>query len=163
MAEEELVSYLVFGRPSYQLGSAENAVVAGVTGAASSLAMGFVANELGSALGREIGIFDYFTITAPQEVAQYGQSEALRSSIASTQVEFGSYLSENLFLAAIIRPLDTSNQFAGGRLEWRFRDGASLELFLEDRLARSPSATFGDLGYTLEQSLGMFLAKEWTY
>jgi len=163
MAEEELVSYLVFGRPSHGLGSGENAVVAGVTGAASSVAVGMVANELGSALGQEIGMFDYFTISTPQEVAQYGQSEAMRSSIASTQVEFGQYLTENLFLAAIFRPLDGSNSFAGGRLEWTFRDSAALEVFLEDRLARSPSATFGDLGFTLEQSLGMFLAKEWTY
>jgi autotransporter translocation and assembly factor TamB len=163
MAEEELVSYLVFGRPSYQLGSGENAVVSGVTGAASSMALGLVANELGSALGQQIGVFDYFTISAPQEAAAYGQESALRSSISATEVEFGQYLSENLFLAAIFRPLDTANSFAGGRLEWRFRDSATLELFLEDRLARSPSATFGDLGFTLEQSLGMFLAKEWTY
>lgn len=163
MAEGELVSYLVFGRPSYQLGSAENAVVSGVTGAASSMALGVVANELGAALGQEIGLFDYFTISAPQEAASYGQESALRSSISSTEVEFGQYLSENLFLAAVFRPLDSANSFAGGRLEWRFRDSATLELFLEDRLARSPSATFGDLGFTLEQSLGMFLAKEWTY
>jgi translocation and assembly module TamB len=163
MAEEELVSYLVFGRPSYQLGSGENAVVSGVTGAASSMALGLVANELGSALGQQIGLFDYFTISAPQEAASYGQESALRSSISATEVEFGQYLSENLFLAAVFRPLDSANSFAGGRLEWRFRDSATLELFLEDRLARSPSATFGDLGFTLEQSLGMFLAKEWTY
>jgi autotransporter translocation and assembly factor TamB len=163
MAQEELVSYLVFGRPSYQLGSAENAVVSGVTGAASSLALGVVANELGSALGREIGVFDYFAITAPQDVTAAGQSEVFRNSISSTQVEFGHYLSENLFLAAIFRPFDSSSQFAGARLQWRFRDRTSFEVFLEDRLARSPSATFGDLGYTLEQSLGMFLAREWTY
>jgi hypothetical protein len=163
MAQEDLVSYLVFGRPSYQLGSAENAVVSGVTGAASSLALGVVANELGSALGREIGVFDYFAITAPQDVTAAGQSEVFRNSISSTQVEFGHYLSENLFLAAIFRPFDSSSQFAGARLQWRFRDRTSFEVFLEDRLARSPSATFGDLGYTLEQSLGMFLAREWTY
>ncbi len=163
MVEEELISYLVFGRPSHQLGSGENAVVSGVSGAASSMALGMMANELGTALGSSIDMFDYFSISAPQEAAQYGQGEATRSSIASTQVEFGQYLSETLFLAATFRPLDASNQFAGARLEWRFSDGARLEVFLEDRLARSPSATFGDLGFTLEQSLGMSLAKEWIY
>ncbi|MCJ7627416.1 MAG: translocation/assembly module TamB domain-containing protein, partial [Longimicrobiales bacterium] len=62
IAESDLVSYLIFGRPSYALASEQRKKFAG---AGASLAAGLFSSELGSLLARDVGL-DYLAISQDQ-------------------------------------------------------------------------------------------------
>ncbi|MSR22214.1 MAG: translocation/assembly module TamB [Gemmatimonadetes bacterium] len=167
IAESDLISYLIFGRPSYALASAESSVLQRAAGASVTLGVGAVASSLGSVVGREVG-FDYFSITQTQNGAAGMESTAgLSGSLAYTQIEVGRYLGQDLFLTLVVRPLSglggVSQTFPGARVEWRFTDSWSVEGFVEDRFARQANTGFGTLGVRLSKVLGLTLYREWGY
>ena len=164
-AESDLVSYLIFGRPSYALASGQSAYARGAAelfaGATASLAVGLFSSELGSILAQDVGL-DFLAITQ-------GQNEALgirtlQGTVATTQVEIGQYLTEDIFAALLWRPLMTgSNRFAALRVETRLSDHWTLEGYWEDRLLRNQLFQIHRPGFDLKWVYGFFLYREWGY
>ena len=163
--EPELISYLVWGRPSALLGSGESSVLRGATEAGFTLGLGTLANELGSAVAQEIGFVDYFAITQSQAAQQVGADVTLRGTLASTQIEIGRYFWDDVFLAFVLRPVggagQSQNRLPGARLEWRFTDQWGVEGFWEDRLLRQGVLAAQESSLSLAQSLGLFVYREW--
>jgi autotransporter translocation and assembly factor TamB len=167
IAESDLISYLIFNRPSYALASGETSVLEGAAGVGVSVGLGAVATQLGSVVARQFGV-DYFTITQSREGPGLESVTGLGGTFADTQIEMGQYVGQNLFLAIILRPLTglgarTQTQFPGARLEWRFTDLWTLEGFVEDRFAREAASGFGELGLRLDKVLGLSVYREWGY
>jgi len=141
IAESDLVSYLIFGRPSYALASGQSAVAretAGVfAGASASLAVGLFSSELGAILTRDVGL-DYLAVSQGQNQAL--GTQGLGGTVATTQVEIGQYLTDDLFASVLWRPLSQGtdqSQFAALRIESRLSDRWTLEGYWEDRFLRS--------------------------
>ena len=166
IAQSDLISYLIFGRPSYALGSGETSVLEGAAGAGVSAVTGTIATQLSQVLARQIGL-DFFTITQAQESDVGGLPPTVGSAFAGTQVEVGQYLRENLFLALVLRPLQgiggTQAQLPGARLEWRFSDTWTMEGYVEDRFGRQGVYTFGEAGLQVSRIFGIELYREWGY
>lgn len=168
LATSELASYLIFGRPSSFLSEGEQSIVSSATGAVSSLGLGVVANQLGSAVAQRLGL-DYLAITtATQADLVGGESGAFRGSVAATQFELGQYLADDVFVALLLRPLSSygeagQSQFSGARVEWRFTDLWTVEAFVEDRFSRTGLQGFRELGFTSEKTMGLLLYREWGY
>lgn len=172
ISESDLVSYLVFGRPTYALASGQSAFAEGAAGsllgaaagAGVTLGLGTLGTQLGSLATRGIGL-DYLAITQGQDVNPFGTS-SWAGTVATTEVEIGQYLTEDLFASLQLRPLTglagtSQSQFAGLRLEWRLADLWTLESFIEDRLARSRLFTATNLSF--DKVLGFFIYREWGY
>ncbi len=174
IAESDLVSYLIFGRPTYALASGQNNLVQGAAGsllgaaggATANLALGTMGSQLGSVVARDFGL-DYLAISQGDYIDPFAGAFGWGSTLAATQVEIGQYLTEDLFAALIWRPLgdlgsgNKANRFAGLRLEWRPLDFWTLEGFYEDQLARSP--LFRSIGFQQPKILGFFFWREWGY
>jgi len=172
VAQSDLVSYLIFGRPSYELAGGQDAWGEGAAGAFLGAAggagvtyvSGTLAARLGSALSREIGL-DYLSITQQGDFGLV--SGSLAGSLAGTQVEVGQYIGDNVFLVLIFRPLSgrgTGQSFFGGaRVEVALTDDYNVQAFWEDRFLRSRLGGFGDLGIQPSQVVGIFVFREWGY
>lgn len=174
VAQSDLVSYLIFGRPTYELASGEAAVVEGAAGrlvgtaAGAGLTLGFgtLTSRLGTLLGQEFEWLDYLAITQTQEFSLAGLG--LGSTLAGTQIELGWYLSEDLFAVIVVRPLiddgpTTGSKLGGVRLEWTATDTYTVEAFWEDRFLRRRTFGFGQLGVRTDKVLGFLLYREWGY
>ncbi|TVR63532.1 MAG: translocation/assembly module TamB [Gemmatimonadales bacterium] len=167
IAESDLISYLVFGRPSYALASGESSLLEGAAGVGVSAGVGVIGTQLGQVVAQQLGI-DFFTITQTREAGGLEQAAGFTGAFAGTQIEVGQYVADNLFLALVLRPLtglgaQAQNQFPGARLEWRFTDLWTLEGFVEDRFAREAASGFGQLGLRLDKVLGFSIYREWGY
>ena len=167
IAESDLISYLVFGRPSYALASGESSLLEGAAGVGVSAGVGVIGTQLGQVVAQQLGI-DFFTITQTREAGGIESAAGLTGAFAGTQIEVGQYVADNLFLALVLRPLtglgaQAQNQLPGARLEWRFADLWTLEGFVEDRFAREAASGFGQLGLRLDKVLGFSLYREWGY
>lgn len=164
----ELASYLIFGRPSSFLSQGERSALQGATGAVQSLGLGIWANQLGSAVAREVGL-DYLSITPGVEAGAFGASGGLMGSVAATQFELGQYIAEDIFLAVVLRPLSgvgggaAAGRFSGARVEWRYSDLWTLEAFLEDRFSQVGLSGFRELGFTSAKAAGFLLYRDWGY
>lgn len=164
IAESDLISYLIFGRPAYLLGSGETSVLQGATGALVSGATGLLASQLSAVVGQQIGL-DFFAITQAQEGADLGADAGLTRGLVDTQVEIGQYVTQNIFLGIVLRPLrgiDGAQSLPGARMEWRFADQWSFTAYVEDRLGRDGVA-FGNLGVRTNRIFGLDLFREWGY
>jgi hypothetical protein len=175
LAEEDLVSYLVFGQPSSALGGRNTTQLGRVQGASAlsnPLVQGGVtfvggawANQFGSAFAQELGALslDYVSV-------QQGGVQSLGGDLlGDTQLELGRYVGDDLFVIMVIRPFDTAaqtqNTVAGIRVEIALTDDYNVEMFYEDRFLRSTSSLLGTSSGLPEDSrvLGVFLFREWGY
>jgi len=57
----------------------------------------------------------------------------------------------------------SQSQFPGARLEWRFSDYWTAEMFAEDRFSREPLSGFGELGFRMSKIYGLLLYVNWGY
>jgi translocation and assembly module TamB len=170
MDQSDLVSYLIFGRPTYALASSQNSSVRGAAGsllgaATANLALGTVGSQLGSVVARDFGL-DYLAISQGEYVDPFAPAFNWGTTVATTQVEIGQYLTDDLFAALHWRPLNdlgggSRNELASLRLEWRMTNFWTLEGFWEDRFLRSP--LFSTRGSEDEKILGFFFWREWGY
>lgn len=162
IAESDLISYLLFGRPSYALASAETRILGD---AAVSAGIGAAAGQLSSILGQQIGL-DYFAITQAQDAGP-GLGALSSAGLVDTQVELGQYLTDNLFLALSLRPLrgigGSQAQIPGARVEWQLTDAWTFNAFLEDRFGRQGGASFVDQGLRINRVFGLEIFREWGY
>ena len=176
IAESDLVSYLIFGRPSYALASAQNRYVQGAAGsllgaaggAGANFALGTISSRIGSVVARDFGL-DYLAISQGENADPFGELGFFSGTVATTEVEIGQYVTDDVFAALLWRPLTdlaatSQTQFAGLRLEWRVADLWTLEAFVEDRFARSPLFRSTNLGgFDQKKIFGFFLWREWGY
>lgn len=164
--ESDLISYLLFGRPSYALASGETSVVesaaAGLGGAVLSVGV----SQLGSTFSRSLGV-DYFSVSQAQQVGGLRSFRDPSGLFADTEIEMGRYVGDNVFLSVVLRPLTGSNStrrtLPGARVEWRFEQYWSLRGFLEDRLTRPGGSGFGELDNNFARVFGLSLFRDWGY
>jgi autotransporter translocation and assembly factor TamB len=158
--ESDLVSYLIFGRPSTEV----NALFAGSDGGDAlfgqgiSLASSALATSLG-AIAQGWGFVDYLAITQA--------SSGFSDLAAGTQIEAGQYFARDYFAALTIRPW-SGTAAAGGllggfRLEWQANSEYHVELFAEDRFLRGGGFGFQELGLRSQVIYGLQLVREWGY
>ena len=164
--EPELVSYLVFGRPPALLGSGESSLLGGaLITDGLSLGLGRLADEFQEAVAQEIGFVDYFAISNQRATQRLGPDPSLLGTLASTQIEFGRYLWDDVFLSVDLAPVGTATQtrtrIPNARLEWRFADLWGFESFAEDPLLRRGVLGVQQSGPTYAHSLGLFIYREW--
>ena len=164
IAESDLVSYLLFGRPSFVLGSGETALLQ----QSASQLLGAAVSRLGSAAIQEVGV-DYFAVTQAPGSAP-GSAAGLGSTVAGTQVEAGWYWGEDLFFSLLFRPLvgvgstaASQDRLAGMRIEWQLGDVWTVQGFWEDRFSREQLVGFGDLAFRLSKIFGFFVYRDWGY
>lgn len=164
--EPELVSYLVFGRPPALLGAGESSLLGGaIITDGLSLGLGRLADEFQEAVAQEIGFVDYFAISNQRATQRLGPNPSLLGTLASTQIEFGRYLWDDVFLSVDLAPVGTTTQtrtrIPNARLEWRFADLWGFESFAEDPLLRRGVLGIQQSGPTYAHSLGLFVYREW--
>src|SRR5690606_15256540 len=99
IAESDLLSYLIFGRPTYALAASEQSALGAAAGqiglqAIAPTVWGYAASGLEALFG-----IDYLSVTAEGVPQGMPGSSALGDIFAGTQVELGHYLRENLFVA----------------------------------------------------------------
>jgi autotransporter translocation and assembly factor TamB len=172
VAESDLVSYLIFGRPSYELASGQDALIQGAAGSLVATTAGAgvtwwtgtLANQLGAAVAQQIGV-DYLSIT---QAGDFGVvTGSLASTLAGTQIEIGQYLGENVFFVLLFRPRPEPGTgrgyFGGARVEVALTEDYNVQGFWEDRFLRGRGGAFGDLPFLSTQVLGVFIFREWGY
>ncbi len=165
IAESDLVSYLIFGRPSYELAQGQQAAIGAATGAVEGLLVGSLAQELGQELGSVAGA-DFITIRQTQGAGLLRGD--LVSSFAQSVIEAGWYIDEDFFLVVLVRPLasmaQTSGNVVGGaRLDYRFGPEWTAEAFWEDRFLRGGTIGFGLNNFQVERVAGLSVFREWGY
>ena len=162
IAESDLISYLLFGRPSYALASAESRILGD---AALSAGIGAAAGQISSILGQQIGL-DYFAITQAQDTGP-GLGPLSSAGLFDTQVELGQYVTSNLFLALSLRPLrgigGAQSQIPGARVEWQLTEQWTFNAYLEDRFGRQGGSSFLDQGLRINRVFGLEIFREWGY
>lgn len=160
LAESDLVSYLIFGRPTYQLASSQQSAVGGIGSAVGSVAVGTVGTAFGSALAQGWGL-DYISIS------QAGDFTGFQDLQATTQVEIGQYVSEDVFLVLVLKkPSDQGGSAAnafGARVEWALTENLTAEGFVEDRFLRNGYLGAGEFSQQSRKVLGVFIFREWGY
>jgi hypothetical protein len=159
ISETDLLAYLYFGQPSFQLAQNQAEILASVG-----------ANLLGSGLQNvfsNAGIFDYFGISAPTLGRQQPALQQAQAFYSGTLVEAGRYFGRDLFVAGSYRLPNPAEQSparnrVGLRAEWQFLPTWTAETFYESRFLRQPA--FG-LGVLADESpvFGLSLFREWSY
>lgn len=163
LAQSDLVSYLVFGRPSYELTSGQaQGVQEAAQSSLASVGVGTLTSQISSLLGQRFGL-DYFAIN-PGGLPSNEAAAAFRQ----TTVELGGYLGQDLFWVLTLRPLgfegaNTLSTLPGVRLEWQPGDIYKVEAFVDDRFLRSGSAGLRELSFQPERVFGLNIVREWTY
>ena len=173
IAESDLVSYLVFGVPSYQLATGQAAQVQNASrsllgttvGAGLSILQGTLASRLSSLVARGWGL-DYFSISQPTELGL--SSLDVAGALASTTFEVGWYLEQDLFVTLLLAPLagqtgTGTNPFGGARIDWVLSPDWTLQSFYEDRYLRQPTLGFDQQLLQSRKVGGLFLFRDWGY
>ena len=167
VTENDLLSYLYFGRPSYALTSGQSQALGGAAGAllgsGVTLGLSTFSNRLGSVVAQELGL-DYLSITQ-QDLGALGDVN-LRGTLNNTVVETGFYVANDFFLTLLLRPLSNQGagtQFAGIRVEWVASNAYTIESFWEDRFFRGRVVGFNELGILNQKGWGLSIFSEWAY
>ncbi|UCC73324.1 MAG: translocation/assembly module TamB [Gemmatimonadota bacterium] len=159
--ESDLLSYLLFGRPSYELtrSSEESNLLRDAT---SGVPQALVGYALGSLLVGE-SFISYVDVSRDPlvPVAEGEYRTGAGPALAATQVEVGWYLAPTVFvsvaqhLVGVVRPTV--------HLEWRLDENFTLRGVTEPRFGREGTLFYGGPGTDLEQSIGLFLFYGWGY
>ena len=162
--EDELLSYLWFGRPSYALTSDQEEFV----GAGLALGLSGISSELGTAMTQGLGLdfLDYLSITQ-QDLGSLGAlgSSNVQGALGTTVVETGFYVADNMFLTLLFRPAGAqgSGVQPGIRFEWVASRGYTIQSYFEDQFFRGRTVGFGELGVQTKKGLGLSIFRDWAY
>jgi hypothetical protein len=174
LAQSDLISYLVFGVSSGQLGpGAPGASGLGqdlVFDSGLTLATGALASQVGTMLAQGVGL-DYFAISQGNT---FGDQNFAQNFLSSAQFEVGRYVGEDVFVVLVLsRPSSGAPSVAnegsgsdllrGVRVEWALTDNTFVEGFFEDRFLRSGSGGLGVTGLEGAKVLGFLVIREWGY
>jgi hypothetical protein len=164
ISQSDLVSYLIFGVPSFELATGQQAAITGAAGSLfASYAGSFASRALGSVIAQPLGL-DYFAIT------DVGSSFDFGAATQSVVVELGRYVRQDLFFVLAFQPQGGSSGGSSGaldrfgvRLEYRPNPRYTIETFFEDRFLRAPAHGFQDVALNSRKILGLFMFTEWGY
>lgn len=152
LSESDQICYLTLGGPCGAFAT-ENQGTATALGLGQQATLGLFGSQLQPFVVGDLGL-DLFQVRS-------AGSDQLRASNASffagAEVEVGSYIGPDVFFT-FTQPLDGRRPDVS--LEWYFAEGWTLEARYENRFQRLFSA-----GSNLEtqQSLGLFVFREWSY
>jgi hypothetical protein len=162
LPESELLSYLIFGRPSSEIGGAANRLAQDLL--VQELAGGLVLSPLENLL-LGVGFFDYVRIRGRSPELGGGVGSFVGSTLGSTSIEAGKELVTNVFLtiecavAGIFG--EQSSLGCGTSLEWQIDDQwsatAAYEPLRRDRLLQRI------LGEALSYQFSTQLRRRWEY
>lgn len=175
IAESDLVSYLVFGVPSYQLGSAQQRAigqagfVGSAVGAGVSFLSGTLAAQLSSLVSQEWGI-DYFAINQGRYTLDQG-AVGLAASLYTTTLEFGFYLEDDVFLTLLVQPLanrgasagTSTDLFAGARVDWQLPRSWTAQASFETVELRQANNGLGAQQIQPKKVPGLSVFRDWGY
>ncbi len=157
--ESDLLSYLVFGRPSYELTRPgdEGSLLGDFTRGVPEALVGYA---LGSLLVGESGIA-YVDVSRVDPVGEEGEfRQPLGPALSATQVELGWYLAPTVFVSF-------AQQLVGvpptARVEWRLDERFTLRAITQPRFGRQSALFFEATSAELQQSFGLFLFYGWAY
>ena len=163
--EDDLLSYLWFGRPTYALTSDQSEAV----GAGLAVGLNTFSSGLGTVVAQGLGLdfLDYLSITQRDlgSRASLGANN-VRGALGMTVVETGLYVADDMFLTLIFRPVSTEGsliQSSGIRFEWVASRGYTLQTYFEDQFLRSRAVGFGDFGIKTKKGLGLSIFRDWAY
>lgn len=167
LTQDDLLSYLYFGRPTYALTSGQSQALGtrdAILGSVGTFTLRQFSNQLGAtAQGLGLG-FDYVSISQ-QDLGVFGGSN-LVGALETTVVETGFYVADDFFLTLLFRPWATAGagaSFPGIRLEWAAANDYTIETYIEDRFFRGRVMEFGDVGFESAKGLGLFIFRDWVY
>jgi autotransporter translocation and assembly factor TamB len=161
-SESDLASYLFFGVPTWQVassggpGSADVRAVAGLgLGALRPSVLGYASSGL-QTLVQSAGLLDYVGLTAAEV------SPGSSALLSGTQLELGRYWLDSRIFVGYAQRLGSPGLDPAVRLEWKFLPEYSLEVFSEDRFARTPG--FGARSEAgMRKVYGFSLFREWGF
>ena len=164
--EDELLSYLWFGRPTYALTSDQNAAL----GAAGALGLNMFSNELGTVMTQGLGLdfLDYLSITQ-QDLSSLGSAgvNQWQGALSTTVVETGFYVADDMFLTLLFRPASAQGagieSWPGIRFEWVASRGYTIQSYFEDQFFRGRTVGFGEFGVQTRKGLGLSIFRDWGY
>jgi hypothetical protein len=165
-SEDDLLSYLWFGRPTYALNSNQSEVV----GAGMAVGLSIFNSGLGTVMTQGLGFdfLDYLSITQ-QGLGSFGSfgANSGQGALSTTVVETGLYIADNLFLTLLVRPPSAQgggvDNFPGVRLEWVASRGYTIQSYFEDQFFRGRSVGFGQFGVQTKKGLGLSILRNWVY
>ena len=161
-SEEELLSYLWFGRPTYALTSDQSEAV----GAGMAIGLNTLSSELGAVMAEGLDFLDYLSIKQ-QDLGSLGSLTANNvQALGTTVVETGFYVADDMFLTLLFRPAAAQGgieSWPGIRFEWTAARGYTLQSYFEDQFFRGRAVGFGELGVQTRKGLGLSLFRNWSY
>ena len=164
--EDDLLSYLWFGRPTYALTSDQSEAV----GAGMAVGLSTISSELGTVMTQGLGLdfLDYLSITQPNLGALGSLGAAnVQGALSTTVVETGFYVADNMFLTLLFRPASAQGggleNFPGIRFEWVASRGYTLQSYFEDQFFRGRAVGFGQFGVQTKKGLGLSIFRDWAY
>ncbi|MEJ2502296.1 MAG: translocation/assembly module TamB domain-containing protein [Gemmatimonadota bacterium] len=176
VGQSDLASYILFGRSGAELTQAESDVlsVGGLgyaIGFARPVVTGLVSTELQRALAGTGLPIDYVALTTPEYGYQYWRDYGLLGMLQNTQLEVGVDVFRNVSVVGSVRYATDGTPLGAGLSSGRITGGARVELrpwptwtvegFLEDRFARTPSFGFSEVDD--RKVLGLSLFRDWGY
>ena len=166
ITEDDLLSYLWFGRPTYALTAGQSDAV----GAGMTLGLSGISSELGAVMTQGLGLdfLDYLSITQ-QDLGPAGAlgSSDVRAALGTTVVETGFYVADDMFLTLLFRPVSAQGggvqSWPGIRFEWVASRGYTLQSYFEDQFFRGRTLGFGQFGVQARKGLGLSIFRDWVY
>ena len=166
ITEDDLLSYLWFGRPTYALTAGQSDAV----GAGMTLGLSGISSELGAVMTQGLGLdfLDYLSITQ-QDLGPAGAlgSSDVQAALGTTVVETGFYVADDMFLTLLFRPVSAQGggvqSWPGIRFEWVASRGYTLQSYFEDQFFRGRTVGFGEFGVQTRKGLGLSIFRDWAY
>ncbi|MEE9246207.1 MAG: translocation/assembly module TamB domain-containing protein [Gemmatimonadota bacterium] len=160
--ESDLLSYLFFGRPTYEITRAGGEGGSVIDDVMPSVWEPFLGYALESLLVGETGIAYVDVSRAPVKGIQGSYASSTSPVLAATQVEVGWYLAPTVFVS-VARHLSTLINLPTVNVEWRLTDKLTLQGIAEPRIARGTTIPAQNPGADLQESLGLLLFYGWSY
>ena len=153
LSESDQICYLTLGGPCSVFATADQGASSLGLGLAQQATLGLFGSELSSVFVGELGLDVFRVKTAGVEQRRGSQA----SFLAGAEVEIGTYIGPDVFLT-FSQPLDGRPPDVA--LEWYVSEGWTVEARYENRFQRLFSS---GSNLETEQSLGLFLFREWSY
>jgi translocation and assembly module TamB len=161
--ESDLLSYLMFGRPSYEITRSTPEERSLLSDVAADVPQAFLGQALGSLLVGETGVtyIDVSRVNYWGGATDSEYQQGVGTAYTATQVEVGWYLAPTVFvsvaqhLAGTVRPTV--------RLEWQLDENLTLRGVTQPRFGEAGRLIFEVPGADIQQSIGLFLFYGWSY
>jgi translocation and assembly module TamB len=170
LSQPDLVSYLLFGVPSGELGVATpgSGLSEGVTTGGVLLVSGTLGSQIGTAIAQETGWVDYFAISQGDVLANRDIGQNFLSSLSTAQYEVGRYFGDDIFVVFVLgagpaaQDQGIQKLLRGVRVELALSDEWFVEGFVEDRFLRTSSALM-QTGLDGEEVVGVLVFRDWGF